>query len=123
MLAIALAALLSAADTTAKLMGPGISRELAAYRAERISNVRYDLRLTIAQLDTAKGQVIVRFDRTGDGDVIIDFRGPRPVYAVANGVRQTTQERNPNHMRIPASALKDGPNELSFDFSTLIAAA
>ena len=124
MLALALALLAAAAaDTTGRLMSPGISQELAAYRAARVANVRYDLRLTIAQLDTAKGQVVIRFDRTGDGDAIIDFRGPRPIYVVVNGTPATGMEQTAHHLRIPAGALRPGANEIAIDFSTLIAAA
>jgi hypothetical protein len=43
------------------LLGPGVSRELAARRSGLISAVRYDLRLSLQARDTAHGSIVVRF--------------------------------------------------------------
>ena len=37
------------------LTAPGISRQLAEYRAERVADVRYDLTLDVTRRDTASG--------------------------------------------------------------------
>lgn len=37
---------------TDSLMGPGVSFELARYRAERVTNVRYELALDVTRRDT-----------------------------------------------------------------------
>ncbi len=108
-----LLALALAADS---LTGPGVSRALATYRAARIADVRYELRLDVTHADTARGRVVVRFRRTGPGDVILDFRGPSvraPEGAgyVVNGA----------HIRVPESTLGPGENALTFDFTALIA--
>jgi hypothetical protein len=70
-------ALVLAVDTVAAFMGPGVSRQLAEHRARTISEVRYDLALDVTPLDSALGEVTVRFRRTGSGDLVIDFRGRR----------------------------------------------
>ena len=57
------------------LTTPGVSRQLAEYRAERIANVRYDLSLDVTRHDTAYGHVLIRFTRRLGGDAILDFRG------------------------------------------------
>ena len=76
MLPLLLAALALAGGTTDSLMGPGVSSALAAHRAERIRDVRYELALDVTRPDTASGTVRVRFHLTRPGDVVMDFRGP-----------------------------------------------
>src|SRR4051812_14979038 len=98
------------------LMGPGVSRALADYRAARVADVRYDLRLDLTQRDTVHGTVVVRFRRTGPGDVILDFRGPTLVGAA--GV-----EWNRAHVRLPAATLVDGENAVTLRFTALVAPA
>lgn len=105
------------------LMGAGISRELASYRAARIRNVRYDLSLDVTAHDTATGHVTISFTRVGDGDGIVDFRGPRLANAVLNGKSLLPSMSNGKHIRLPAADLKRGENRLSVDFSALIAPA
>ena len=52
---------LHAALVADSLMGPGVSLELARYRAERVANVRYDLTLDVTRRDTVLGNVRVSF--------------------------------------------------------------
>src|SRR4051812_33282839 len=100
----ALPILLQAAAT---MMGPGVSRELADYRAARVADVRYELRLDVTAADTATGHVTVRFRRTGPGgggDAILDFRGPRLANVRANGAAldgTPGYEANGAHVRVP----------------------
>src|SRR5437762_3346186 len=58
------------------LMAPGVSRELARNRAAILSNVRYEMALSLARRDTARGTVTVRFTAARSADVVLDFRGP-----------------------------------------------
>ena len=118
MIALALALLVTQA--TDSLMGPGVSQALARYRAERISNVRYQLDLSLADRDTARGVVTVLFDRKGDGDVILDFRGHALVDAIVNGTR-SHPEFNGAHIRIPALEVKGGENRVVLRFKSPIA--
>ncbi len=105
------------------LVDPGVSRELATYRAERISNVRYNLHLDITARDSAIGHVSIRFDRRGKGDVILDFRGQHLANATVNGTSLKAYTNNGAHISVPASAVRDGANTLEFNFVTPIAAS
>src|SRR5215218_3623017 len=84
-LLLAAALLVPQADSLERFMGPGVSRELAEWRAAQVRDVRYDLSLDVTALDTARGRVVVAFERTGTADVILDFRGPRLGAVRANG--------------------------------------
>jgi aminopeptidase N len=123
MLASLLVLTLAAASARAdSLTAPGISRQLAAYRAERIANVRYDLSLDVTRHDTAYGHVVVRFTRTRAGDAILDFRGFSMGAPVVNG-RATSLKGDDAHLRIPAAMLTGGENRIEADFRSPIAAA
>jgi aminopeptidase N len=106
------------------LMAPGVSRALAAYRAARVRDVRYDLRLDVTARDTARGHVTVRFVRAGaGGDAILDFRGLALSGARANGRPIAGLAANGAHVLVPAAALRPGANSLDFDFAAAIAPA
>ncbi len=115
-LALALAALVAPADS---LTTPGVSRQLADYRASRIRSVRYELTLDVTHRDTATGRVTIRFGRLHGGDAIIDFRGPRLSTPIVNG-RTTTLTGDGAHLRIPASMLRAGENTIELAFSSLV---
>lgn len=57
------------------LTGPGVSATLARLRAAQVTDVAYDLALTVSAGDTATGRVTVSFTRRTRGDVVLDFRG------------------------------------------------
>ena len=131
---IALAALISsnslssaqagvASDPLVAYMSHGVSHELGVWRARTISDVRYDLTLDVTAPDSAKGSVVVRFKRSGSGDVILDFRGRRLSRVVANGAiaDAPASEINGNHVRVLAPMLKPGENEIRMDFVADIA--
>ena len=101
---------------------PGISRQLAAYRAERVANVRYDLTLDVTRRDTAFGHVVIHFTRRAPGDAIVDFRGYEMSAPVVNG-RVTTATGDGAHLRLPGNLLKRGENTIEADFRTPIAPA
>lgn len=104
------------------LMGPGISKELATARARDLSAVRYGLALSVAERDTARGTVAVRFRARRSADVILDFRGPSLTNVRVNGATVATTF-NGAHLRVPAAAIKVGDNEITADFRSLIAPA
>jgi aminopeptidase N len=114
--------LLAAAAPADSLTAKGVSQPLAEYRARRVRDVRYELRLDVTRRDTATGHVVVRFVRTGDGDAILDFRGPHLGAPVVNG-RTTALAGDGAHLRIPAAMLRAGENSVALDFSAAIAAA
>ena len=110
-------------DSLAPFMAPGVSLELAGYRARQIRDVRYVLTLDLTARDTAKGRVIVAFDRVQPGDVILDFRGPSLGTTRVNGRTLDRVEFNGAHIRIPDSALVPRLNEIELDFTAAIAPA
>jgi aminopeptidase N len=104
------------------ILGPGVSRELATRRAELISGVRYDLRLSVVSRDTARGSVAVRFSAKRSADVVLDFRGPSLTKVTVNGT-PTRGVFNGAHLRLPASEIRRGENVVTADFTTPIAPA
>src|SRR4051812_36366696 len=92
------------------LVGPGVSAELARYRAATVSDVRYDLHLDVAKLDTAYGRVTISWIRQGSDDAIVDFRGRSLQLITVNGKRLPMTAFNGAHIRIPAAALVSGEN-------------
>ena len=119
-LAVSLAATAAAQRDT--LAGPGVSIELARYRAATVSDVRYDLQFDLMKTDTAFGRVTIRWKRTGSGDAIIDFRSRRRA-VVVNGTVPPPASFNGSHFVIPASLLVEGENRAEFLFETPIAAS
>jgi len=105
------------------LLGPGVSKELAAQRASLLSDVRYDLRLTLTARDSAPGSVVVRFKAKRAADVILDFRGRRLNNVRVNGAANSAATFNGAHLRIPAAAVRVGENVIAADFVTPIAPA
>lgn len=103
-------------------MGPGISRELARERAANMSGVRYRMELSLLARDTARGSIAITFTVKRPADVILDFRGPRLSDVRVNGVTAQTTF-NGAHLRVPASAIHAGRNEVTASFAALIAPA
>ncbi|HKG95309.1 MAG TPA: M1 family aminopeptidase [Gemmatimonadaceae bacterium] len=115
------ALLLPQSDSLDRFMAPGVSRELAEWRAAQVRNVAYDLRLDVTARDTARGRVVVSFERVGSGDVILDFRGPRLGALSANGQPVAGVVANGAHVRVPSAALRPGANTLAMEFAARIA--
>ena len=105
------------------LMTAGIPLSLARYRAERLRDVRYDLVLDVTESDTARGRVVLRFNRRRPGDVIVDFRGPSLRRIRVNGQVVAKPEFNGAHLRIPDSLTRAGENRIDAEFQAMVAAA
>lgn len=121
-----LAAQRAPSDSLAAFMGHGISHALAIWRAQTVHDVRYALSLDVTSRDSATGQVTVHFTRSGDDDVILDYRGRRLRSVTVNGEPlEPTGERIPgfngNHLRLPARALAPGENTVALGFVSDIA--
>ncbi|HTC24443.1 MAG TPA: M1 family aminopeptidase, partial [Gemmatimonadales bacterium] len=99
----------------------GVSRRLAEWRSRTIRDVRYDLALDVTALDSAVGQVTVRFRRVGAGDAILDFRGRRLTAGRVNGRPLPDRAADGAHIRVPAALLQPGENALTFGFVADIA--
>ena len=112
-----------AARSRDSLMAPGISRQLATWRAARTRDVRYALTLDVTAPDSARGHVVVRFRRVGADDAIVDFRGRALGAVTVNGKAIQHPDANGAHIRIPRASLVRGVNTLAFDFTAAIAPA
>ncbi len=107
-------------------LASGVPHVLAEERAAQIRDVRYALSLDLTRADTAPGTVIVRFTQRSQRDVILDFRGLAVSRISANGhvlSGRDTSVWNRAHLRIPASDVRVGANEITVDFASPIAAA
>ncbi len=116
----------SASATLAPPSGPGVSRELAAYRSARIRDVRYQLHLDVTRRDTALGQVTLQFTQPRAADAVVDFRGLSVANVVVNGRRLAGDIRtlwDGAHLRVPASATRAGNNRIELSFASPIAPA
>src|SRR5213075_1366813 len=105
------------------LAAPGVSHELAQYRALHIRDVSYGLMLDVTRHDTAVGHARIDFTRVAGGDVYVDFRGHAFGAVRVNGHLTPAVEYNGAHMRFEAAALRDGPNTIEMDFRSPIATA
>ncbi len=112
---------LPAQAAPASYLGHGISHELAAWRARTVRNVRYDLSLDVTAPDSAIGRVTVRFEHSGSGDVILDYRGRRLGAATVNGFPLPPASFNGNHLLVPARRLTPGQNVIEISFISEIA--
>jgi len=105
---------------------PGVSRELAEYRAKHVRDVRYELQLDVTRPDTAMGRVTVKLMQDRTTDIVLDFRGQAVRTVVANGVALQGAPHDwwdGAHVRIPAVYTRAGGNRLEIVFASPIAAA
>jgi aminopeptidase N len=107
------------------LTGPGVSAELARLREQQITDVRYDLALTVSAQDTATGRVTVSFTQRVPGDVVLDFRGLSVGDGRINGTAwpELRAAWNRHHLVVPAARLRTGRNSVEVAFATPVAQA
>ena len=104
------------------LTAPGVSRALSAARFALLGGIRYTVRLTLDQPDTARGHVVIRFLSRRSASVVVDFRGPHIANILVNGAPAMTTVAD-GHVVIPARAVRAGSNVVTADFETPIAPA
>ena len=105
----------------------GIPRDLARQRAQRITNVRYQLRYTIVpKADAIQGWELLRFvwtaDKSNRQPEWLDFREGTISSLTVNGQRASTEIQN-GHVELPAKLLKRDENVVRIDFTAPIAPA
>ena len=116
------------------LLQPGVARELAQHRAERISQVRYRLHLDLrAGEPSLSGQAEIRFDLSQvDSPVILDFRDLDRSGGIVEGKisevtvngRAIGDARQMNgHAVLEATHFLIGENLIALRFETAIAPA
>jgi aminopeptidase N len=120
LLLLALAAFIMQSNTPADTPGPGVSLTLAAERARRISDLRYDLSVSIppSASEDIIGRIRIRF-RLNDAarDLVLDFGSAGTVRGAARvGSADVPLGRSLDHLVVPAMHLREGENELLIDF-------
>jgi aminopeptidase N len=100
----------------------GVSDTLAAARAARVSNLRYDLAFTIPA-DKARpvgGLELIRFSlANADEPLVLDYAPDRAgivLRSEANGVQTAIRQVN-GHIIIPKESLRAGENAISLEFN------
>jgi aminopeptidase N len=99
---------------------PGVSSELARWRAEQLEDVRYDLRFSLPA-DTAeavRGVAEIRFRWADpDRDLVLDFERPDELLEAVrvDGV-EVEARRVQDHIVVPAGALRPGENTVRLRF-------
>jgi aminopeptidase N len=110
------------------LAAPGVSRELAAWRAARYRNIGYAIEIALqAPLEKLQGRLRLRFEQdTVDGDAILDWRAEHDARLWnigVNGSRTDASRVEREHLIIAQSLLKPGLNEVVLEFEAPIRAA
>ena len=108
-------------DPLTAYLGHGVSHPLAIWRANTISDVRYDLSLDVTAPDSAVGHVSVRFKHSGNSDAILDWRGRRLTQIMSNGRSLPLSAANGAHIRFPVKLLEAGENSVELWFVSDIA--
>jgi aminopeptidase N len=110
----------------------GVSRELARERAKVVSNVRYQLQITL-QKKAARmpGHIAIQFDlaSVGPGPLALDYRDldaqGKTIDGSAKNIiindAKADPERSNGHILLPAGMLRRGANRVEMDFDSPIA--
>ena len=102
---------------------PGVSQELARWRARQLSALRYALELRLdARKAIASGQLELSFTLARRADVMLDWRGA-PVRALRVNGKALQARHAKEHLVIPRAALKAGANRVALQFQTPVAVA
>ena len=100
----------------------GVSDTLAAARAARVSNLRYDLAFTVPAEKTAPigGRELIRFTLATSGEPLVLDYGPDRSGMLTrtelNGAPVVVRQVN-GHIIIPGDALRAGDNAVSLEFN------
>jgi len=94
---------------------PGVSHTLATARAQRISNLRYELSFAVKEHGAMiEGSGTIEFDSSSAGDLLIDYRDGLLKTAALNGTTIST-DLDHGHLHLPARA---GHNVLEVEFAS-----
>lgn len=112
--------LASACDRAEPEVTAGVSAELAAERAGRISNVAYDLRFRVPrELGRAvEGQAMIEFELAEAGEpVVLDFAQPATSIRSVEVMGEPIEYQLSNgHIVLPSRSLQQGQNSVRIEF-------
>jgi aminopeptidase N len=96
---------------------PGVSQDLARWRARHYRDPRYELRLRLdAAKDAVAGQLALRVRLARRVDLVLDWRGGAVRALRVNG-KPAKARRAQEHLVVPRAALRRGENRVELDFS------
>lgn len=99
---------------------PGVTRELAEYRAATLSDIHYALALTIpaSKSEAIDGVVKILFTRADAAEELqLDFReNPSNIRTVRVNGNDIVAQIESEHIVLPANALRAGTNEVEISF-------
>ena len=102
---------------------PGVSQELARWRARHYRNPRYDLRLRLDESkDAVAGRLELRVTLARRVDLVLDWRGA-PVRALRVNGKPAKVRHAREHLVVPRAALRQGENRVALEFGTRAASA
>ena len=101
-------------------LGPGVSRSLAELRASPLSDIRYEILLSIpeAKSNPIEGRVIIRLTiADSTRPLVLDFTQPgENVHSVSVAGSPVDFEVRDEHLSIDAQHFEAGANEVSIEF-------
>lgn len=106
--------------------GPGISRELAAWRAAHYRDLRYELDLAVTpQFDRLHGRITLHWSIDAPVDLVLDWRphAGGTLSAISVNGQPLTPRSVPDHLVIPALALRSGDNRIDMTIEAPVDAA
>ncbi len=104
-------------ETITRLPESRLTHDYAMFRSRRISNLRYDLRLSLEDSEASfSGEVIIDFDLDpSDQPLTLDF-ADGSIQAIAVNGADVAIDYNDSFLTIPATALRDGQNTVHVVF-------
>jgi aminopeptidase N len=125
MLMSGLAAAPVSANSPRAEAGPGISRELAAWRAVHYRDVHYGLTLELAPpFERLRGELAIGVTLdAADADLVLDWRPDEAAQIRdlrVNGMAQAEVTLLPDHLIIPLALLRSGENRIELRFESPI---
>ncbi len=121
LLALLAACMPPAAAQPAPRLEPGVSQELAQWRARQYRNLRYALELRLDERkDTVAGQLELRLALRQRTDVVLDWRGA-PVHGLRVNGKPARARHDQQHLVIPRAALRTGENRVQLEFGAPVA--
>ncbi|MGH8720440.1 MAG: hypothetical protein ACREU4_00545, partial [Burkholderiales bacterium] len=104
-------------------LDPGVSLELARWRAQHYRNPEYALELRIdARRKRAHGRLELGVALARRVDLILDWRGA-PVRGLRVNGRPAQARQHKQHLVVPRAALQRGANRVELEFSAPLAVA
>ncbi len=111
-------------SAAAPRLDPGVSLELAQWRAKHYRDLHYHLRISLTKgADWLHGSLALSLRMAARPvDVILDWRGRAIPLVEVNGNAVPAEHRE-EHLRVPANAFKPGVNTIKLEFRAPVAIA